>query len=442
MRNSKSRLAALFAVTGLAVALIPTASRAAPETSRRSASDFHEIAEVVADAPLSQGRAYAVPLSREAIAALRDGGELRVFDAAGAEIPSLVYTAHAREESVRQPVSIFNRAFEPGLLQTLSVEIEDRTLLEVNEFTFDIEDPQYNVRVKVEGSDDASAWRIIQDDLHLIRHTVPDEKIRYVHNVLRIPTSRFRYFRFTLRALGREQPLEIESITVRKVEPRGASLHVPVRIERWGNPRDSDSRHEYWKLHLPFPDLGVDRVLLTMDGRDFARSASLWEWNVELGRPTEPLASSVFFHYGQDLKTGFEGFSTDADVLVVMIDQGDDAPVPVKRARASRPAKQLRFLLDDPVTEPLRLHFLPDEARTPKYDLDRRLKEHGVTDFTRLNHGALAANPAYAEPGVPWTEQVPYLLYALVIALVAALALYIARTVRAGLPPEEPGPDA
>ncbi|UCE87553.1 MAG: hypothetical protein JSU66_07520, partial [Deltaproteobacteria bacterium] len=202
------RLAA-GAAAGLALAALPARAEADSATGRRNASDFHEIAEIESREPLAPGTAYAVPLSQQAISALREGGELRVFDAAGVELPSLVHTAYAREESVRRPVSIFNRAFEPGLVQTLSVEVEDRTQVEVNEFSFEIEDEDYNVRVQVEGSDDASAWRTIRDDLHLIRHTVPDQKIRYVHNVLRIPTSRFRYFRFTLAAPGREEPLEI-----------------------------------------------------------------------------------------------------------------------------------------------------------------------------------------------------------------------------------------
>ncbi len=70
----------------------------------------------------------------------------------------------------------------------------------------------------------------------------------------------------------------------------------------------------------------------------------------------------MVFRYGKDAETDFEGFSTDADVLVVMIDQGDDVPVPLTRAWASRPSQQVRFLTRGPVALPLRLYFLPDEA--------------------------------------------------------------------------------
>ncbi len=52
-------------------------------------------AEILDDGELAVGEAYSVPLSREAVAMLRRGGELRVFDARELEIPSLVHTAHA-----------------------------------------------------------------------------------------------------------------------------------------------------------------------------------------------------------------------------------------------------------------------------------------------------------------------------------------------------------
>lgn len=70
---------------------------------------------------------------------------------------------------------------------------------------------------------------------------------------------------------------------------------------------------------------------------DFARSVSLWEWSSEPGRRTRRLAATVVFHFGDDVHTEFAGFSTDARVLVLTIDQGDDEPVAFTSASASRP---------------------------------------------------------------------------------------------------------
>jgi hypothetical protein len=315
----------------------------------------------------------------------------------------------------------------------------------VNEFVFDIADPEYNARVRVESSMDGERWQIAGDGLHLIRHTVASEKIDYRHNVLRIPTARFRFYRFTLNptrhepgelATPTEAPLEITGVAVREVVRRGSALAVSAELERFDDPRDDDPRHHYWKLDLGREYLGVDSVSFTIPATDYARSASLWEWSPERGRRTRQLATTVAFHYGDDVHSGFSNFTTDARVLVLRIDQGDDEPVTVTAARASRPRQQVRFIGPAEGTLPLGLYFDPDVPRTPKYDLARRLREHEITSFTEFELAALEPNPAYAEPTPPRSERVPYLLYALVIPLVVGLGWYVARTIQRGAPPE------
>ena len=432
------RAGAALALGGLALVAAGPA-----QTERRAASDFHR--RVPVEGQMVPGAAYAVPLSQELVAALKKGGEVRLFDAEGREVPSLVTTAHSRSEIVERPVTIFNQAWQPDGTQTLTVEQTDRVHQAVNEFVFDIADEQYNVRVRVEGSQRGEEWLTVGDGLHLIRHTVKKQKIRYVHSVLRVPTARFPLYRFTLtptHPLEEEfEPLEIEGVKVRQVVKRGSSLSAPVELERMEDPRDEDTRHHYWKLDLGRENLGVNRVQLTIRAVDFARSASLWEWSATRGRRTRELASTVLFRYGTDVQMEFGGFVSDVPVLVLMIDQGDDEPVEVAAARASRPRQQLRFLAPNGAALPLALHFEPDEPREPKYDLDRKLRERRLTSFTELAHGALEPNPGYKAPPEPRSEQVPYLLYAFVVPLVLGLGWYVARTIQRGVPDESPEDD-
>ena len=303
----RSRIAGL---AFLALMMVAPAGPAAADIERRAASDFHRRALIEGD--VAPGEAHAVPLSREAVAALKKGGELRLFDGAGREIPSLVYSADSRSEVIERPVTIYNRAWEARGTQTLSVELTDRKPEPVNEFVFHIEEEDYNLRVRVEGSPDGDAWQILRDGLHLIRHTVKKEKICYVHNVLRVPTARFRHYRFTLEPMvapdDDDEPLEIEGVDVRQVVKRGSSLAVPVRLEPFEDTARLDTRHDFWTLDLGREDLGVDHVELTIPADDFARSASLWEWSEERGRRTRRLASTVVFHYDDDVHTGLHRF--------------------------------------------------------------------------------------------------------------------------------------
>jgi len=409
---------------------------------RRAASDFHRRA--VIEGALTAGEAIAVPLTTEAVAARKRGGEVRLYDAAGREIPSLVHSAVSRGEVFDRQVTVFNRAFTEDGAQTLAVELAARNAPAVNQFVFEISDPEYNARVRVESSDDGESWRIVRDGLHLIRHRVETEKIDYEHNALRIPTSRTRFYRFTVRPTfappedpaapdaPAEEPLDITAVAVREVVQRGSALTLRPTIERYDDARDDDPRHHYWKIDLGSGSLGVDSLVLSIPETDFARSAALFEWDATRGRRTRQLATTMLFRFGDDAHTELSNFSTDSQVLALRIDQGDDAPVTVRSAVAKRPRQQLRFLVPDAFEPPLALYFQPDAVRAPKYDLARRLTEHEITTFREIPMGALAANPGYAEPTPPRSERIPYLLYVLVIPLVIGLGWYIVRTIQKG----------
>lgn len=426
----------------LCLSLAPAIATAA-DTDRRTASDFHLLAEIETDVPLRSRDAYAVTLQPDAIQALREGGELRLFDANGVEVPSMVHTAVARQQTVKRPVEIFNQGWEStgsGVVQTLTTRLTDRQTDTVNEFEFDIDEDRYNASVRVEASEDGTSWRILRDGLYLIRHAVRGESIRYAHDTLRVPTARFRDYRFTLSLPGRGRPLDVKAVTVRETVSRGSSSNVPASLERWHNDDDPDRRHEYWKLDLGRSGLGVDRIRLDVAASNYERGAGLSEWNDTIGRQGRRLAHTVAFDYGEQKHAELSDFVTDARVLVLMIDQGDDTPVKLTSATASRPRQQLRFLAVDSIAPPLSLYLGPDMARAPQYDLPRTLREREIATFTELRHAPVGVNAAYTEAPPPLTERIPYLLYGVVGLLVVGLGTYIARTVKAGLPPEPPPP--
>jgi hypothetical protein len=427
MRRTALLLGALLAVS------------AAAEVGRRSPADFRRRAPVSGE--VAPGGAHAVALSAEVVAALGEGRELRLFDAGGREIPSLVHTETARHEATSRPVRIFNTAWSEDGTQTLSVELEGTPPEPVNEFVFEIGEPQYLARVRVEGSDDGRSWRIVRDGLHLIRHDVDEQGIEYHHDALRIPTSRYPFFRLTLR--GRLQstepfrPLAIRGVAVRQRVERGGELELPLSLSPLDLPGDRDPRHVHLLLDLGREHLGVDRVVLEIDADEYARPASLWEWSQERGRRTRRLASGVLFRFGADAHAELSGFRTDSRHLALTIDHGDDEPVPLVGARASRPRQELRFLAPDAVALPISLYADPDAPRAPRYDLARRLRERKGLRFEPLALRRLEPNALHVAPGEPQSERIPYLLALLVVPLVAGLGWYVARTIRRGVPPED-----
>ena len=435
---------------GLVLSLaFAVSSPAAADDAARSPRDFHRRARI--EGELAPGQAHGVPLGVEAVAAYRSGGELRLFDAQGREIPSLVQPEPSSRKTVERAARIFNRAWkEDGTLtistelKAVSAELADPAPELVDEFVLKLDADDYHMRARVEGSDDGQDWRILADGLHLIRHRVANEDIEYAHDVLRVPPSRYRSYRFTLvpQATPRgddASPRSVSELSVRRSAAPGRRQEVPVAIARMDDLRDDEPRHHYWRLELPYAALGVDRVELEIGGGDFARPASLWEWSDDRQRRVRRLASSVVFRFGDDSDTSLEGFATDARTLALRVDQGDDTPVPVARVAATRAQLRLAFIAPETTSLPLTLHVEPDEPQEPRYDLARRLEARSITTFRELSHAALEPNPGYAARPAPRSEQLPFLLYLVVVPFIVGVALYVARTVRRGATNDDPG---
>ena len=82
---------------------------------------------------------------------------------------------------------------------------------------------------------------------------------------------------------------------------------------------------------------------------------------------------------------------------------------------------------------PWRLYFGNPKAESPNYDFARNLPQRIAPPPDRLTLGARQENPGYEPEPLPLTERLPWLIYVLLSAAVAVLALLIANLARASI---------
>jgi hypothetical protein len=87
------------------------------------------------------------------------------------------------------------------------------------------------------------------------------------------------------------------------------------------------------------------------------------------------------------------------------------------------------------------LYYGNEAARAPSYDLARLLPYLDTESPAAATLGPHQANPGYAEPQPPASEQYPWLITVAVAAaavVVAAILFGVFRQVRKALPPPDP----
>jgi Protein of unknown function (DUF3999) len=226
---------------------------------------------------------------------------------------------------------------------------------------------------------------------------------------------------------GRQVPFLVE----RASEP----LSLPVPIERSstrpkGLPEGARLTSVY-RVRLPIDRLPSSRLALTTSARVFQRRVMVVNERTPDTRRRDPwieiLAVSDWTHADQDKPTSELTFalrSVDAPELFVVVDEGDNSPLPITAARLLLPAYRLRLYRERGAS--LRLAYGRTDLSAPRYDLALLAPQLLGVPATEVIPGAeqpgpSAATAAAISPRVFWG--------AMSIAVVVLIGL-IARLIR------------
>jgi hypothetical protein len=129
-----------------------------------------------------------------------------------------------------------------------------------------------------------------------------------------------------------------------------------------------------YRLHLPYDTLPASKLVLTTGTRVFTRQvAALVKAEATNTRDrvgAHRLASATWAHAAADEPAPhltFELPALTSGDLVLMVDEGDNAPLPIASATMLLPGSRIRFLRED--AQPLTLYYGDETLSAPRYDL-------------------------------------------------------------------------
>ena len=165
---------------------------------------------------------------------------------------------------------------------------------------------------------------------------------------------------------GHQVPFLVERLS----EPLAVTLPAPERLT---SSRDQASRSRY-RIVLPYAGLPASRLVIHTDARVFDREVALQmlssaEDERARSGPTT-VAATTWRHADPELAAPALSMELPAlrvAELSLVIDEGDNAPLPLRDATLLLPAFRLRFFRDGHT--PLTLLYGRSDLGTPRYDL-------------------------------------------------------------------------
>lgn len=195
---------------------------------------------------------------------------------------------------------------------------------------------------------------------------------------------------------GRQIPYLLESA------PKPLILDLPESERLAGEPRRRSPRSRY-QLRMPYPNLPASRLLVETRAGVFERPVELEGPRSRRGQPRWRAAPGLWRHTDPDKPApplALDIPSHAGATVDLLLDEGDNAPLPLGRMRLEIPTWRLRFF--HPGGGDVRLLYGRKDLRAPRYDLSLIASQ---LDPTGAREARLGREPS---PGaVPDVERVP-----------------------------------
>ena len=377
----------------------------------------------------------AVRLDRDLYEGARaDLGDLRVLGAGGREVPYVIDRGERgrRGEDLRPAVR--NRGWRADGSATAVLDFGGRT--GKHRLALRLSGDNFRRRVAVEGGEGGTVWTTLVDEAWVFAVPGP-EPSRY--ETVELPENDFPLLRVVVHPVPDEssRPAIEDAAVPGDGSPRGREERLEVR---WSEAQDTRSRESWLALDLGARHQPVQAVVLDVADERFFR-----EVRVEARREPRAPGGAVGWEEigrGQVHRLEHEGRRREClrveargreRSLRLRVRNRDDRPLRVRGVAALVPAERLLFEADAPGS--FRLTYGSADRAAPSYDLARTAGDLGAwADAARpgrLGPPRRLAGAAGQAP--PWTERHPVLLWAGLVAVVAALgALTLAALRRAG----------
>ncbi len=374
----------------------------------------------------ASGGLLDVVLDRQALDQARpDQADLRLYNAAGNEIPYALRIRKAEHTSATFDAREYNRGRQ-GDVAEVSYDL-GRYGEEHNELEVDTAGQNFRRRVEVEGSNDSSRWSTVVSGGLIFRFSASGGGVD--EGTVKYPVSRYRYVRVRVHPdaqVDGSAPI-IESVTIRR------TIRVQGEVQQF--PGISQGREPTREAGRPASGYRID-----LRGRVPLQALSVTVAQVPFSRPyrleivDEDSANPRHLISGRLVRRGANQTGeirinfTEQFVRRLKLTVTDDRnpPLSISSISAHSVARQVIFDADSAGAGPFRLYYGNPKAAAPEYDFAAALPRRLSQKPQRLPLSTQQDNPAYRPDPKPFSERAPWVIY-LVLGLASVVLFLILR---------------
>lgn len=307
------------------------------------------------------------------------------------EAPYLMKSNSRKKNRKKISSKVFNKS-KNAIGYFFSIEVIDQR--NINEININLENDNFDWKVRLEGSNDNTSWFQIGDDQRIIGFVNEDNKYRYTK--LKFDDSNYKYFRILIRT---QEEVKLISAYPYEIEPDLGLYHsFPIDIHRSQNSKNPNTTTILARLNQPslLSEIDID----VADNIDYYRRIVIsymtdsvdvngqWQYRYRnLNRGTLSSLETRPFMFSERL----------VQDIKIVIHHNDNQPLTIKKIIGRAPVKDLVVRLPDAYK-----YFLAygnSEVSSPSYDI-KYFKSELPDTIPNVTISDPIVNAKYAEPNM------------------------------------------
>ncbi len=333
------------------------------------------------------------------------------------ETPHVLLALSGSRQAIESPAVILDKAYVPNSGVQATLDLRGRA--EHNRLRIATLLHNFKETVRVETSDDARTWAVVQSggvifDVARDDHNASETTVSY-------PTSTRRYVRLTIP--GWTEPANLQEVWIAHYEETGATRDRVATLTPSVR-EDSKSQTTELTLDLGFSGQPFDHVDLTVDPGFFSRTVEIATTNDS--QRWYPSYGGVISRTVEVKQVSLEFPERIDRYLRIIVFNADSAPLHFGAVTVSGIRRVVKF----PANQPggYFVYVGNPSARRPSYDFASVMPANGVPTAAEL--GGEGVNPLFHLPERPWTDRNPWLLNSALVAAVVAMGFVTLRMMK------------
>jgi Protein of unknown function (DUF3999) len=329
--------------------------------------------------------------------------DIRVIDDRGEEVPFVRFTHEGAKTTKSLPTSLLENSFAPGLYTQLVLDTGSAAPFH-NGVNIQTPEADFIEWIQVEASDDARTWRIVQERAPIFRFR---KESRQGTQLVSYSDNNARYLR--VRILDGRQKFFVTgaSVVYEAVDPpERAAIVANAMLDS-----SAPAGKTVWQIDLGTAALNIKEVRFDVAPAEFSRTVEIT--TSEDGKDWFPFGSGEIYRFHQEnivreqLTVDVPSY-TDRRFWRVAILNGNDAPLPGVTPTLYMTPRHVIF--EQLPGRSYRLLYGQELAKTPAYDLERRLDAKMMDAAAPGQLRGEELNSAWSDPR-PWTEKYDVVLW-------------------------------